>query len=443
MNFFGREKEIGILRRERSLSIENSRFTVLTGRRRVGKTELVDRALNDGNGDYVYLLLTRQTERNLAASLQEEAVRALGGRLKIYGTCEKLKDLLREIIRLAEERPLTLVIDEFQEMDRINPGFYGEFQGLWDELNRKVKLNLVVSGSVNRLMNKIFFSYGEPLYGRNTAHLSLRPFPASLLKEILSAHSRRFSKDDVLSLWTMTGGVARYVSLFMDAHAFNRKKMIDLFFSEASPFLEEGRSILMQEFGNDSATYFTILTSIASGHTKFAEIKNDLGSDVGAYLSNLERNYGLIRKVNPVFAPPASKNAVFRIEDPFLRFWFRYVFRCAPYVERGMFERLRALVSEDFDVFSGRSLERYFEWKFTEEERYTCMGGWWDRKGENEIDLVCEDETAGAIDFYEIKRRKSAIDLAALEAKTSRFFEKHPEKLRLKRRILGLSIDDM
>lgn len=207
--------------------------------------------------------------------------------------------------------------------------------------------------------------------------------------------------------------------------------------------MEEGRSILMQEFGNDSATYFTILTSIASGHTKFAEIKNDLGSDVGAYLSNLERNYGLIRKVNPVFAPPASKNAVFRIEDPFLRFWFRYVFRCAPYVERGMFERLRALVSEDFDVFSGRSLERYFEWKFTEEERYTCMGGWWDRKGENEIDLVCEDETAGAIDFYEIKRRKSAIDLAALEAKTSRFFEKHPEKLRLKRRILGLSIDDM
>ena len=199
----------------------------------------------------------------------------------------------------------------------------------------------------------------------------------------------------------------------------------------------------MQEFGNDSATYFTILTSIASGHTKFAEIKNDLGSDVGAYLSNLERNYGLIRKVNPVFAPPASKNAVFRIEDPFLRFWFRYVFKCAHYVERGMFERLQALVSEDFDVFSGHALERYFEWKFTEEERYTCMGGWWDRKGENEIDLVCEDETAGTLDFYEIKRRKSAIDLAALEAKAVRFFEKHPEKLRLTRRILGLSLDDM
>ena len=90
--------------------------------------------------------------------MQEDAVRALGGRLKIYGTCDRLRDLLNEIMRLAEERPLTLAIDEFQEMDRINPGFYGDFQGIWDRWNKKIKLNLVVSGSVNRLMNKIFFN---------------------------------------------------------------------------------------------------------------------------------------------------------------------------------------------------------------------------------------------------------------------------------------------
>ena len=443
MNFFGREKEIGILRRERELSLENSRFTVLTGRRRVGKTELVDKALNDGKGDYVYLLLTRQTERNLAASLQEEAVRALGGRLKIYGTCERLKDLLREIMRLAEERPLTLVIDEFQEMDRINPGFYGEFQGLWDEMNKKIRINLVVSGSVNRLMNKIFFNYGEPLYGRNTSHLRLEPFPASLLKKILSAHARKCTKDDLLALWTMTGGVARYVSLLMDAHAVTRRRMIDLFFSDASPFLEEGRSILMQEFGNDSATYFTILSSIAAGHTKFSEIKNDLGSDVGAYLSNLDKNYGLIRKTNPVFAPPASKNAAFRIGDPFLRFWFRYVFTYAHYVERGMFERLRSLVAEDFDVFSGYALERYFEWKFSEEERYTTIGGWWDRKGENEIDLVCEDEVAGKIDFFEVKKSKCRYNAGLLESKLDAFFEKNPKKRSLAYSFGLLSLEDM
>ena len=443
MDFFGREKEIEILRRERNLSLENSRFTILTGRRRVGKTELVDKALNDGQGDYVYLLITRQTERNLTASLQEEAVRALGGRLKIYGTCERLKDLLREIMRLAGDRPLTLVIDEFQEMDRINPGFYGEFQGLWDGMNKNIRINLVVSGSVNRLMNKIFFNYGEPLYGRNTAHLKLEPFSTSLLKRILSTHCPKCSKNDLLALWTMTGGVARYVSLFMDAHAFTRKRMIDLFFSDASPFLEEGRSILMQEFGNDSATYFTILASIAAGHTKFAEIKNDLGSDVGAYLSNLDKNYGLIRKIKPVFAPSASKNAAFRIGDPFLRFWFRYVFTCAHYVERGMFERLRSLVAEDFDVFSGYALERYFEWKFIEEERYTTIGGWWDRKGENEIDLVCEDEFAGRIDFFEVKRNKNRYSADSLERKVEAFLEKNPNKRKYGRSVGALSLEDM
>ena len=443
MKFFGRKAEIGILRRERELSLENSRFTVITGRRRVGKTELVDQALNDGKGDYVYLLLTRQTERNLVASLQEEAEQALEGRLKIYGTCEKLRDLLREIMRLAEERPLTLVIDEFQEMDRINPGFYGEFQGLWDGMHKKIRLNLVVSGSVNRLMNKIFFNYGEPLYGRNTAHLRLSPFPASLLKEIFAAHCPKYAKKDLLALWTMTGGVARYVSLFMDAHAYTQRKMVDLFFSEASPFLEEGRSILIQEFGNDYMTYFTILTSIATGHTKFAEIKNDMGVDVGAYLSNLEKSYGLIRKVNPVFSAAGSKNSMFCIADPFLRFWFRYVFKCAPYVERGLFERLRKLVADDFEVFSGPALEQYFEWKFCGEQRYTDLGRWWDRKGENEIDLVCEDESSGELDFYEVKRNRAAIDLDALEGKSIRFFEKHPKKAGLKRRFLALSLDDM
>jgi len=355
-----------------------------------------------------------------------------------------LKDLLGEIMKLAEERPLTLVLDEFQEMDRINPGFYGEFQGLWDQMNRRLRLNLVVSGSVNRMMNKIFFNYGEPLYGRNTAHLQLRPFPASLLKTIFSAHCRKGGRpQDLLALWTITGGVARYVSLLMDAHAYTRKQMLDYFFSEASPFLEEGRSILMQEFGADYGVYFTILTAIATGHTKFAEIKNDLGEDVGSYLSNLTKHYGLIRKVNPVYAPAGSKNSAFQIVDPFLRFWFRYVFKCSPYIERGFFTQLRALVESDFDAFSGYALERYFEWKLSESTTYTNIGSWWDRKGENEIDLVCEDELHGTIDFFEVKRDAKAVDIKLLAEKVERFLEKHPEKAGLSRRCLGLSLGDM
>ena len=416
-------------------------MTVLTGRRRVGKTALVRQALGDGRMPYVHLPITRQPEVTLCEQLQAECEEVL--HLDMHGTCQRFGELFKELMAESVKRPFTLVLDEFQEFDRTNPGVYGDIQAVWDRYHQKSKVNLIVSGSVNRLMNKIFFNYGEPLYGRNTAHLRLHPFPASLMKEIFAAHYPKYTKKDLLALWTMTGGVARYVSLFMDARCYTQRKMIDLFFSEASPFLEEGRSILIQEFGNDYVTYFTILTAIATGHTKFAEIKNDLGMDVGAYLSNLEKNYGLIRKVNPIFSEAGSKNSIFHITDPFLRFWFRYVFKCAPYVERGLFERLRKIVSEDFEIFSGTALEQYFEWKFTGEQRYSGLGRWWDRKGENEIDLVGEDDLSGTLDFYEIKRARTAIDLAVLEGKTSRFFEKHPQKAKLARKCLPLSLEDM
>ena len=443
MRFYGREREIEILRKERELSLENSRFTVVTGRRRIGKTELIDHALNDGVGSYVYLLLTRQTEKNLCASLQQEVVRQLGDKIAIYGTCEKLIELMREIFRVAERHPLTLVIDEFQEMDRINPAFYGELQGLWDGNYRRMRIHLVASGSVNRMMNKIFFDYSEPLYGRNTAHLKLKPFPVSVLKKIFAAHRSDYTKDDLLALWTITGGVARYVALLMDAHATDRQKMFSAFFSDASPFLEEGKTILVQEFGNDFATYFSILSSIAIGHTKFAEIKNDLGADVGSYLSNLEKTYGLIRRVTPIYAPAGSKCAAYRIEDPFLRFWFRYVFKYAVLVELGKFDQLRKLAEDDYAVFSGVALERYFYWKFVEDSDYTRMGGWWDRKGENEIDLVCEAEMSSRLDFFEVKRDPTRFNPEKLNEKVAAFSRKHPDRAQFTQEIRCLSLEDM
>ena len=100
-------------------------------------------------------------------------------------------------------------------------------------------------------------------------------------------------------------------------------------------------------------------------------------------------------------------------------------------------------MAEDFDVFSGYALERYFEWKFSEEERYTTIGGWWDRKGENEIDLVCEDEVAGKIDFFEVKKSKCRYNAGLLESKLDAFFEKNPKKRSLAYSFGLLSLEDM
>ena len=105
-------------------------------------------------------------------------------------------------------------------------------------------------------------------------------------------------------------------------------------------------------------------------------------------------------------------------------------------------EELRRIVSRDFDVFSGLALERYFHWKFICEKRYVRMGGWWDRRGENEIDLVCE-KSGGGLDFYEIKRNKARISLSGLETKTEAFLKKNPELKGRGLRFLALSLADM
>ena len=443
MKFYGREDEIAFLRREDELAAENARFTVLTGRRRVGKTELINRALARSDGSYLYLLLVRQGERALCALLQQSIVEQLGSRVSILGKAERLIDLLKVVFEIAKDRRLTVVLDEFQEMDYINSAFYGDLQGLWDRVHTTYKLHLVVSGSVNRMMSRILFDYAEPLYGRCTTHLRVRPFPVSVMKQILGDANPRYRPSDLLDLWTITGGVAKYMRLLIDAHAYTRKRMLEVVFSLGSPFFDEGKAALVQEFGPDHANYFSILCSIAMGHTRLSEIEQDAGVQVTSYLSNLEKNYELVRKIRPVFADARVKNSTYRIEDMFFRFWFRYVYRNQDLIELGRYEALRDKVSGDLDVMNGLALERYFYWKFAEERSYTRMGGWWDRKGENEIDLVAEDEIAGTLDFYEIKRDARRIDLRVLERKAQAMLTKHPELRGRKPACRGLSLNDM
>lgn len=441
MEFFGREKEIDALRRIREGSHEWAKFTVITGRRRIGKTELVKQALNDGTDAFVYLLITRQSEGTLCETLQPEVESQLGA--QILGQAKSFAEIFRSILTAAVARPVTLVIDEFQEFDRVNPAIFGEVQKIWDEFHRRAKVNLVVCGSVNRLMRKIFFNKAEPLYGRNTGHLKVAPFPVSLLKEIFKAKKPSFSNEDLLALWTITGGVARYVQLLLDDKAYTKRAMVKSVLSMASPFLDEGRVLLAEEFGGEYATFFSILSEIASGKTTFGELSVSVGHDVGTYLARLDGDYGIIRRQIPIFGRENSRNSAYRIDDCFLRFWFRFIFKYGGWLELGRVDDLEQLVLRDFDAFSGYSLERYFFWKFAGDGAYTKMGGWWDRKGENEIDLVCEDEVAGRIDFFEVKKNKGRYNADLLESKREAFFEKNPQKRSLLHSCGLLSLEDM
>ena len=441
MRFFGREIELKELKKVRELSQERSRFTVLTGRRRVGKTELSREAFDDGKTPYLNLPITRQPEVTLCAQLQEEAERVL--HLGIHGTCTRFGELFRELMKEAERRPYTLVIDEFQEFDRTNPGVYGDIQHIWDEYHNKTKLNLVVNGSVNRLMNKIFFDDSQPLYGRNTGTLMLKPFGPSLLKEIFRCYKPDYTNSDLLALWTVSGGVARYVDMMMSAHAFTKAEMLEEIFSPLSAYIPEGRTILADEFGSDYGTYFTLLAAISAGQTTSAELKNLLGTEVGGFLAKLEDQYSIVEKKQPIFGKPTSKNAHFQVDDCFFRFWFRFVHKLSYLNELGRRDRMRDIAERDFDVFSGYALERYFTAKIVEDKGCTRIGSWWDRKGENEIDIVSEDEIAETLAFYEVKIDASRFDATRLAEKVDAFFAKNPDKRNRHYKTGLLSIDDM
>ena len=439
MRFYDRESEIGVLRDIRAKSRKNARFTVVTGRRRVGKTQLIKRAMEDE--PYLYLYVGRKSEKELCLGFQAEIGRVLG--LPVVGEAAHFEDLFRVVVSESMKRPVTLVIDEFQEFYRINASVFSSMADIWDDAQKKAKLNLIVCGSVNRLMNRIFKDMAEPLYGRNTGLLHVRPFRVSVLKEILKEHSPRYSNDDLLALWTLTGGVARYVEQLMDDGAVTRKKMFASVFRVDSSYLDEGFSILVQEFGKEYGTYFSIMSSIASGHTEYSQIKNDIGADVGAHLAKLENEYDLVRRKLPIFAVHSSKRSVYEIDDCFFRYWFRFVWKNMHLKELQRFDVMRELAEQGYEVFSGHALEQYFRWKFIEEMKYTRMDSWWDRKGENEVDLICDDEVSEKMDFFEIKRDAKRIDLGLLRKKSEAFFAKNPQFASREMTFCGLSMQDM
>ena len=424
MKFFDRDNEVRELRKIREISHEAARFTVLTGRRRVGKTELVKQAYSDE--PYIYFYVSRKTQVNLCEEFKEITEKILGR--AVPGRIERFSELFRFICEEAVVRPITLVIDEFQDFIKVDESIFSEMSRDWDAFHGRAKLNLVVSGSINRLMNQIFEDREAPLYGRNTGRIKLAPFSVPVMKEILTSYNPSYENEDLLALWTFTGGVARYVSLLMDAKAVTKDGMIAEIVRPNSSFFDEGKVVLIEEFGKDYATYFTILSAIAAGKTSRDRIETACGGEVSGYLTKLEHHYGLIAKKQPLFETNERKNCLYRIDDCFFRFWFRFIFKYGYLLEVEMFDELRGIVERDYEVFSGQALEDYFRQKSIGEHLYSRLGGWWDRKGENEIDCVGENEFLDTLEFVEIKRDADRIKLDALRTKADAFFEKNPEK---------------
>ncbi len=405
MKFYNREKELEILIKADKLKAQKSIMTMLIGRRRIGKTTL---ALQNFSKDKViYFFVSKKSEQLLCEEFIEELSSKL--EIKVFGKLTKFEELFEYILELGKTKTFTLIIDEFQEFFRINESIYSSMQKLWDLNKDKTNIHLITCGSVYSLMKKIYEDNKEPLFGRFDFKIDLKPFKVSVLKQILKDNNA-YSNENLLDFYLLTGGVAKYIELFTLHKSFDLNSMIDTIIEPNSIFLDEGRNRLVEEFGKEYGTYFSILSLIASSKTSRSEIESILEKNISGHLSRLENDYSIIKSVKPINAKPNSKVQKYEIIDNFLAFWFRFIFKYQSLIEAESFDRLKEIIKRDISTFKGRFLEKLFIELLKEKQTFTKIGSYWERNNQNEIDIVAIDDIDKKILICEVKLNEKKLN---------------------------------
>jgi len=288
-------------------------------------------------------------------------------------------------------------------------------------------------------MHKIFQNSKEPLFNRADRILSISPFPVKTIHMIL--HDYKVKDPKVLfDYYVFTGGMPKYIDLLVENKAFSLDGILDLMIESNSPFINEGKNLLIEEFGKEYGTYFSILELISAGKTARSEIESILESDVGGYLDRLERDYAIIAKYKPIDAKPNSRSQKYRIVDNFLNFWFRFIYRNRSAIETGNFDYVKDVVKRDYPAYCGRVLERFYHDLFAGTNQYNRIGSYWEKGNRNEIDLVAINDMKKEVVVAEIKLNKERIDLDGLKEKSKRIVADYP---RYKFQWLSLSLQDV
>ena len=413
MRFYGRERELSALSNILVQSHQQAQMTIISGRRRVGKTTLVRQSLREKA--FLYFFVARKEESLLVSEYVAQIERTLA---EIpAGTITNFQQLFAWLCQLAQHRQLNVVIDEFQEFHRINPSIYADIQNLWDQNKDTMRMNLLLSGSIQSLMRKIFDDYSEPLFGRATGRIHVQPFRTSTLLTIAAEHHPNITPEDFLGLYTITGGIPKYVEYFVNRRALTHEGMVAAFFAGDTILLEEGKALLLEEFGKEYRTYFSILSLIAAGKTSRSAITSIMERNIGGQLEKLEKDYQLIRAVRPLFSKPQSRNIKFSIDDNFLNFWFRFIFKNSAAIELQNYDFVQQVIARDYATYSGLFLERLIRQQLGESGLFSHVGNYWRRDGTGEIDVIAWNELNKRAIVGEVKRNPKAVSLPLLEQK--------------------------
>jgi len=420
MKFYNREKELAILSKADKLKDKKSIMTMIIGRRRVGKTTL---ALQKYSQDPVlYFFISKKSENLLCEEFIEEISNKL--EVKVFGKLSRFEELFEYILELAKTKKFTLIIDEFQEFFKINSSVYSSMQKHWDLAKDNTNLHLITCGSVYSLMKKIYEDNSEPLFGRFDFKIDLKPLKVSVLKEILK-DNHAYNKENLLDFYLLTGGVAKYIELFTLYESFDLKSMIDTIIEPNSLFLDEGKNRLIEEFGKEYGTYFSILSLIASSKTSKSAMESILERNISGHLARLEHDYNIIKSVKPIGAKVNSKVQKYEIVDNFLAFWFRFIYKYQSLIEAENFDRLKDIIYRDITTFKGKFLEKLFIEQIKEKQIYTNIGSYWERNNQNEIDIVAVDDIEKKLLICEVKLQEKRLNYNELVIKSQKLIKKY------------------
>ncbi|MBP7868404.1 MAG: ATP-binding protein [Acidobacteria bacterium] len=418
--FINREPELASL--ERLWGSEDAQLIIVYGRRRVGKTALVRRFIQ--GRPHLYFLANRLPEREQLLHLGEVTGRFFADPLLEENGFRDWRQVFSYLSR-REER-YALVVDEFPYLVEANPALGSLWQQGWDEVLRGTKAFVVLMGSSVSMMERETLDERAPLYGRRTGQLRLEP--------LTFRHARAFFPcygfEDQARAYAVLGGMPYYLERFEEKQSLRANLLRHVL--DPSAVLREEAEILLRQELQEPRVYFAILNAIAQGKRKLSEITNATALPHGTltkYLSVLQ-GLRLVQREIPVTetAPEKSKKGLYRILDPYVSFWFRFVFRYRDRLEQGEDEWVADRILGELDQHVAGVYEEICAQAVREglldglaPGCYRKAGRWWDRS--SEIDLVAlDDDQVGAL-FGECKWsvRPVGVDvLAELRRKASR-----------------------
>ena len=430
MKFYDRKDELEKLEKFEKLGQRNFFFIRVTGRRRIGKTLLIREYLKRTELPSLYFFVTKKKEKLLL----DEYSRIISDKFDEYsGTAFRdFDDFFKFLFNLMKRKKLVVVFDEFQNFKYVNEAIFSILQKHIDFNKQESKGLFLVIGSINSMMRRIFENSDQPLYGRLNGSFLLKHFSPATIYEILMDHGLT-TNEDRLFYYSVFQGIPFYYNYISEREGYGKNRL-DFFkediLDENSILLNDGKEVLIEEFGKDYSTYFSILEAIACGSTTVSRISDVSGITINSlsrYLSELMEDHEIIERRVPFDSAKNNKMGRYYISDNFLDFWFRYIFKNKSRIEMYNRERIAAEILEDMPAFMGKKFETFLMTYLLEMNRqgvltFDRLGQYWDR-GETEIDIIFTNEEDREIYFGECKLSPKRFSIETTKKKIQTFFK--------------------